>query len=208
MTLADSAQVIVKLLNQVAMHFGYQKQSFDFVIPCVGNTHENMLRHVTGENDQEKLQVMGNYYREIIQEEMPRATTFFPNVDTCLSLLHEKNIKIGCLSIKPTNLLLASLNKFNLSKFFSAVKGREDVPAQKPDPRALLFIIDELAVQKNKVLYVGDSLVDENTAKRAQVDFIAMLLGATKKKQFDANYTSGYFTNWKDFTGYIINKVD
>ncbi|MCP5515086.1 MAG: HAD family hydrolase [Spirochaetales bacterium] len=205
MTLADSAKIIGDLLNETASHFGYEKKSYDFILPCIGNTHEIMLSHVTGEKDPEKLMEMRDYYRRIIQDEMPRRTTFFPDVKKCLSLIHGKGIKIGLLSQKPGNLLVASLVKYQLNNFFSSIKGGNDVPCPKPDPSGLLAIIDEFKLSVEDVLYIGDSLVDEMTAQNAGVDFAAMLLGGTTREQFNADFATAFFCDFGDLISSIDN---
>jgi len=207
MTLADSAGVIAKLLNETAAHFGHERQPHYYIMRCIGNTHEKMLSHVTSVTDEVALLKMGDHYREIIQDEMPRLTTFFPYVDTCVSELFSHGVRIGCLSIKPTNLLVASLQKYELMQYFEVVKGREDVPAQKPDPRALFSVVDELGLPKEEIFYVGDSLVDEETARRAGVDFGAMLLGGTRREQFDPTFTTAFYKNWTEFYDNVVKEL-
>ena len=200
MTIADSSQVIVSLLNDTAEHFGYSRKSYEEVLPCVGNTHEIMLSYVTGVRDQEKLLEMREYYRAISREEMPKRTVFFPGVETCLKRLKKQGIKVGLLSLKLRELLFASLDKYGLSRYFDLVLGCEDVPAHKPDPSGMFKAIEKLGVGRGDVLYVGDSLVDEGTAKNAGVDFCAMLLGGTAKNQFDQDFVKGYCISLDDLT--------
>ena len=64
------------------------------------------------------------------------------------------------------------------------IVGAEDVKIEKPNPEGLLWAIEHLGVEKRKVLYVGDSLVDAQTAERAGVDFAGVLTGTTKKEAF------------------------
>ncbi len=134
MTMADSAEVIADLLNETAVHFGYEKKSLEYVLPCLGQTHELMLSHVSGQTDPVKLLEMRDHYRMIIREEMPRRTTFFPDVDTGLATIRGKNIRIGLLSQKPGELLIASLVKYRLDGYFTSIKGGADVPRPKAGP--------------------------------------------------------------------------
>ncbi len=54
---------------------------------------------------------------------------------------------------------------------FRVVAGRDTVPARKPDPRALTWVLDELGVAPENALFVGDSASDEVTAERAGTSF-------------------------------------
>ena len=51
---------------------------------------------------------------------------------------------------------------------------RNDVPAMKPDPSGLNYIIKEFQLQEYKegVIYVGDSFIDADAANQANVRFI------------------------------------
>ena len=48
----------------------------------------------------------------------------------------------------------------------------------------MLKAIDHFGNDKCSVLYVGDSLIDANTAANASVDFAAVLTGTTRKEEF------------------------
>ena len=193
MTLADSANVIITLLNMASSHFGYRQMSAEETMPVVGNTHEIMLSHVTGETDPQKLHEMREYYRQLCRDEMPDRTEFFPDSADCLAAIHAKGIKIGLLSLKLRDVLMASLIKYDLAKYFEVVTGCEDVPAHKPDPSGLFITMDALGVKPEETLYVGDSLVDQGAANAAGVDFAAMLRGGTKKEQFDPDIVNYFY---------------
>jgi phosphoglycolate phosphatase len=64
------------------------------------------------------------------------------------------------------------------------IVGSDDVKIEKPNPEGLLWSIDALQLEKNEVLYVGDSVVDAKTAENAEVDFAGVLTGTTTKSDF------------------------
>ena len=55
------------------------------------------------------------------------------------------------------------------------VFGAEDVPAIKPDPRGMQMIIEKYGAEKP--LFVGDSIIDIETAKAANVPMCVYTLG-------------------------------
>jgi len=73
----------------------------------------------------------------------------------------------------------------NLLRFFQVIVGGEDVSAHKPDPQGLLAAVDRLGSRHAATLYVGDSVTDAETAKRAAVPFVAVLSGATPIEHFN-----------------------
>lgn len=54
----------------------------------------------------------------------------------------------------------------------------------KPDPRALTIITDSLKIPKENTLFVGDWYLDWECAKKAEIEFIAVLSGGIPKHAF------------------------
>ena len=54
----------------------------------------------------------------------------------------------------------------------------------KPDPEGLLAAIERLGGSPSGSLYVGDSVTDAETARRAGVPFAAVLNGVTPREAF------------------------
>jgi len=64
-----------------------------------------------------------------------------------------------------------ALEAHGLTEHVEAVIGRDTVGTRKPDPEPLLAATDALRVSPGKVLFVGDSASDEETARRAGIRF-------------------------------------
>ena len=64
-------------------------------------------------------------------------------------------------------------NTHGLTEFFDLVVSSLDVEHPKPHPESLFKILDFFQVGPERILYVGDSVVDEETARRAGVPFVA-----------------------------------
>jgi phosphoglycolate phosphatase len=193
MTLADSAKVIAELLNVSANDFGYPSMSFDEVLPVIGHTHEIMLSHVTGQKDPGSLLHMRNHYRQLCRLRMADSMDIFEDVPACLQNISGKGIKIGLLSLKLRDVLIESLERHDLVKYFDAIVGCEDVTAPKPDPSGLFAVLGILGLEPKDAMYIGDSLVDEGAAKAAGIDFSAMLRGATAQEQFDRSFVRQFY---------------
>ncbi|ERG94999.1 HAD family hydrolase [Haloquadratum walsbyi] len=59
----------------------------------------------------------------------------------------------------------------DLDSNLTAVIGRDTIEAQKPEPDPLLHTLDELSVDPDTAVFIGDSKRDETTAERAGVSF-------------------------------------
>lgn len=80
----------------------------------------------------------------------------------------------------------ANENDIDLQLFTFVITG-EDILYPKPDPRAFDPVKKELAVYDitpNKALYVGDSLLDFQSANGAGLHFVGVSTGITEKDKF------------------------
>jgi phosphoglycolate phosphatase len=76
------------------------------------------------------------------------------------------------------------LAKFNLSDFFSFHIAGDEVTYTKPHPMSLERALTALEIAPHESIYVGDSVVDAEAAKRANMQFVGVLTGQTKKESF------------------------
>ena len=78
-----------------------------------------------------------------------------------------------------------TLRREDLLDSFETIIGGEDVSNHKPDPEGLLKAIRKLESAPENSLYVGDSVIDAEAAKRAGVPFVAVLSGVTPRQDFE-----------------------
>lgn len=64
------------------------------------------------------------------------------------------------------------LEHFNLRDFFSVVVTSHDVERPKPAPDMLLLASEKLRVKAANCLFIGDSELDMQAARDAQIDFV------------------------------------
>ena len=82
-----------------------------------------------------------------------------------------------------SNTIKAVIEVNGLSGFFDIIVSSLDVKNPKPHPESLFKILDFFAIGPTRALYVGDSLVDQETAQAAGTPFIAY-----KNSSLDAAY--------------------
>jgi len=93
--------------------------------------------------------------------------------------------KLGLLSSKTRALMYPHLKQINLStKYFKFIYSADDVRFHKPDPRVFSKAIKKLKLKNGEILYVGDSIYDFIAAKKAKLNFTAVLTGHYKRKDF------------------------
>ncbi len=97
--------------------------------------------------------------------EIPWRTNARPLLDQIEAL----GMKNALLTNKPLALTEQILSATATSALFLEVRSPENSPAAKPDPRSLTDLIATCGVTKEESLFVGDSVVDFETGRRAGV---------------------------------------
>ncbi len=101
----------------------------------------------------------------------------FPGVNKTLSALAEADMRLAICTNKPLVPTWRVLDAHGWRALFDVVIDGDSTPTLKPDPRPLLAAIDALGAARNRVLFVGDSEIDRETAAAAGVSFALCLYG-------------------------------
>lgn len=118
-------------------------------------------------------------------------TVFYQGVIDTLELLKESPYKISLLTTKAQDQTERILEHFNLTNHFDLIMGRKNGIPHKPDPTPFLMICDELKVEPENSLMVGDTELDILCGKNANAKTVAVTYGyrsVEKLKEFSPDY--------------------
>jgi phosphoglycolate phosphatase len=121
---------------------------------------------------------------ERANEVMTDQTSVFEEVPEVIRRLKDEGVTLGIVSTKFRRRIEETLGRVDLLEPFDVIVGGEDVSRHKPDPEGLLAAIERLGGSPSGSLYVGDSVTDAETARRAGVPFAAVLNGVTPREAF------------------------
>lgn len=154
----------------------------------------------------EQVEDLFNEFTRLYNQKQLEETVPFENVKEGLFRIKQTGCKVCVLSNKVEDNVKKILKHFFPDFAFDHVIGqRKNVPI-KPDPTSLINLINELEINKDDVLYVGDSDVDMIVADRCQIDKAAVTYGYRPielLKQYNPNYI---VSDFKDFLQIIKNK--
>jgi 2-phosphoglycolate phosphatase len=163
-TLADSFGAITASTNHVRGRYGLPPLAEADVKASVGFGLENLIeRLVPGANPDEAV----GHYRDHHPSVMISQTRLFDGVRTTLETLAARGVPMAVCSNKSVTFTRALVTGLGLDPIFAAVLGPEDVVAPKPHPAMLLEGARRLKVSANMCAYVGDMIVDIETARAA-----------------------------------------
>lgn len=161
--------------NYALRQFGYPERTLEEIRYFVGNGVRKLIERAVpagAENVEECLAVFKEHY----EKNMYNNTVCYNSIEMILRELRASGAKIGVVS-----------NKFDLAvkelceKYFSGLidvaigQGGEVLP--KPSPFGVFKAMEELGVDKKSVIYVGDSEVDVETSKNADIPCIGVTWG-------------------------------
>lgn len=185
-TLADSSAGIVKCFRIVLERQGHMNIDDYTIKRTIGKTLEQAFTSMTGIDDS---RILAEYRKEYVQEAdryMTACTRLYPEVLEVLRALKRRGARIGIISTKYRYRIQELLQPLLPQDFLDVLIGGEDVHVAKPDPEGVLMALQHIGVQAEDVLYIGDSIVDAQTAQAAGIDFAGVLHGMTTRSELEA----------------------
>jgi len=186
LTLADSSQGIFQCVNYAMKQLGFQAYNYYIVKNVIGHPLPDTFKLLTGNGNAEKAKEFTTLFVEHADKVMNNNTFIFPEVFDVIPKMKERGFQLGIVSTKYRYRIAGILERDNLIEYFDLIIGGEDVKEHKPNPEGLFLAIQKLGVDKNEVFYIGDTLIDAETAQRAEVDFIGVLTGTTTMLDFQS----------------------
>jgi phosphoglycolate phosphatase len=115
----------------------------------------------------------------------PALNEDYPGLRDLVDALPARGVKLAVLSNKPDALTRRTIDGLGLSSRFVSVRGERAGVPRKPDPTSALDIVRELGVARGDVLYVGDTPIDMETARRAGLAAVAVTWGFRSRDELE-----------------------
>jgi phosphoglycolate phosphatase len=129
----------------------------------------------------------------------------YPGIPELLASIQEKGIKLAVASNKMHEATVKLINRFFPEIPFAALLGQREGFPVKPNPGVLEEIIRTAGVEKEEVLYVGDSGVDVATAFNAKVPFVGVLWGFRPRKELEEVGATAFVENTEELFKMVMN---
>jgi phosphoglycolate phosphatase len=205
-TLADSSQGVVDCVTFALRQLNLPNVSDASIHRTIGLSLFDTLYVLTGQKSREQSEKFAQLFVQRADHVMAKRTVLFRTVPSTLEVLRNHGIRLGIVSTKFRYRIESILQRENVLRAFDIIIGGEDVHVHKPDPRGLLTAMRELGGSPSNTLYVGDSVTDAETAKRAGIPFVAVLSGVTLKEDFDQYEVCGVLDCLSELPGLILKE--
>lgn len=115
--------------------------------------------------------------------------------------IYQKNIPTGLVSNSGRPAVETIVNRHGFAPFFSSVVTRNEMFRLKPSPAGLLTALDQLGANPERSLYVGDSTLDIEAARAANMKCASIstgLYGHEELRKFEPDFMLNRLTELKD----------
>ena len=183
-TLADSTTGVVDCVNYALQKMGLPPADVGAIQALIGVSLSETFARLAGDHHRERSEEFKRLFVERGDQVMVRGVRLFDSTKPAVTRLLAAGMTLGIVSTKFRYRINEVLRREGLEEAFAIIVGGEDVSDHKPDPSGLNAAIAGLGRSLSEVLYVGDSTVDAETARRAGVPFVAVLSGVTPRGAF------------------------
>jgi phosphoglycolate phosphatase len=175
-TLVDSYAAIAESLNHAREAFHLPSLSEAQVRTQVGRGLEALISDLVGP---ERVRRGVTLFRQRYDEIYATKTRVLPGVAASLETLADCGYPMTVASNKPARFGKAIVEELGLSPWLVSVHGPDTVGSTKPDPAMVRRCLQDMQVDAASAVYVGDMLLDVETAARASVPVILVEGGSS-----------------------------
>jgi phosphoglycolate phosphatase len=184
-TLADPSQGSEDCINFALNRLGLPPAPAEAIHRTVGLTLREGFGHLAGPEHGDHCEAFIRLFLQRADETMIGLTALFETVPAVVKQLKAQGLALGIVSLKYREHLLPVLERGEVTEAFEIIIGGREVSRPKPDPEGVHLAMARLGSSPANTLYVGDSLTDAETAKRAGLPFVAVLSGTTRREAFE-----------------------
>ena len=200
-TLVDSAKDIMIANNKTLEKFGYKPISFKNVKQIIGQgIRVNIIKSLKMQNvkiNKKKENEMYDFFFSFYKKNLYVESKIYRGLNSFLKNLKKQGYKLAVCSNKLEVLTKIVLKKTKLLKYFDFVAGGDTFAHRKPHPSVLNNVIKNFKINKNNVLFIGDSEHDYYSALNSNIKFCLKTKGFTNKpiSFFKKSYKLKSYTN-------------
>jgi phosphoglycolate phosphatase len=203
-TLVESSRASIECISYALNEMCLPLPSHDLIRKTIGLSLEDALKALTQIEDQKTAKEFRRLFVHRADEVMLDMMVFLNGVKQVLLELDSRGILMGIVSNKYRYRIEAFLQREHLEKLISVVVGFEDTPNPKPEPDGLLMAMNKMGKPRQQTVYIGDSLIDAETASRIGMSFIAVLTGVTSRQDFAAYSPCSIINNLQELQQVLI----
>lgn len=176
-TLLNTLYDLTDAVNYALEQYGQPQRSIEEVRAFVGNGLRNLMLQAVPDGEKNPVfEELFVFFRAYYKAHCNIKTAPYEDILALMEELKQRHIKMAIVSNKIDS-GVKELNAIHFSKYMDVAIGEREGISRKPAPDSVNEALRILEVDKTHAVYVGDSDVDIQTAKNAQVRCISVSWG-------------------------------
>ncbi|WP_338159112.1 HAD family hydrolase [uncultured Phocaeicola sp.] len=187
-TLLNTIADLAAATNYALQACGYPTHDTDAYRFFVGNGINKLFERALPEGTRSKENVLKirSLFVPYYNEHNADLSRPYPGIENLLETLQKKGYMLAVASNKYHEATQKLIKQYFPRINFLAILGqRENIPA-KPAPQVVYEIMEKAGVERNEVVYIGDSSVDMQTGANAGVTTIGVCWGFRPRTELEA----------------------
>lgn len=182
-TLLDTLEDLRDATNYTLRALGYPERTLAEMRRFVGNGAEMQLRRALGEGaDEETVRRALELYKPYYAAHCQIKTRPYDGVRELMAALRAEGFRLAVVSNKPDE-AVRPLVAEHFGTLADVAMGETAQRRRKPAPDMVNDALAALGVDKSRAVYVGDSEVDLQTARNAEIPCISVCWGFRDRAQ-------------------------
>tara|TARA_B100000427_G_scaffold329735_1_gene347396 strand:- start:6165 stop:6842 length:678 start_codon:yes stop_codon:yes gene_type:complete len=180
-TLIDSFHDVKNAINQALIQLNFKPLENIAIKTLIGpNLGDPLTKLINNPkfNFKEFEPIFSHYYTQ----KKTNNTCLYPGVKTTLKTLANKNKNLFILTNKPAYQAIQICKQLTISQYMLEIIG-PDTYEPKPSPKAIHNITNNYNLDTEKIVMIGDTEIDIQTAKAAKITSIAVTYGYRSKHE-------------------------
>ena len=204
-TLLDTIADLAESTNHALKQLGYPTHDVETIRTFVGNGINKLLERALPlqEQTEEKVMLMRSHFVPYYDAHNADLSSPYPSIVHLLEDLQGQGIMIAVASNKYQEATVKLVKHYFPMINFIEILGQREGINVKPDPSIVFDILKKANVNKEEVLYVGDSGVDMQTAINAGVDVVGVTWGFRPRTELEGFQPMGLIDKAEELWGFI-----
>jgi phosphoglycolate phosphatase len=174
-TLIDSYAAIAESLNHARAFWDLPALPISAVRLLVGHGLEALVAdHVGADRVERGVLLFREKYAAVFAEK----TRALPGASQALESLYGRGYRLAVASNKPARFSRPILERLKMLGWLSFVAGPDTAGSTKPEPQMIRSCLAAMQIEPQRSLYVGDMVLDVESADRASVG-VALVTGGS-----------------------------
>lgn len=211
-TLIDSVPDLAYCVDEMMKQLGMPVRGEDAVRNWVGNgverlTERALINAVDGEPDPELMAKAYPIFLDLYKDNTSQRSCVYEGVIEGIEWVKAQGYRVACVTNKAEAFTIPLLKDKGLHDYFEVIVSGDTCAEKKPHPMPLLYAAEQLGVEPENALMVGDSKSDVKAARAAGFHIFCMTYGYNHGEDIRDYEPDVVMDSFAEFPNYLQAKA-